>query len=723
MNITGTYNKAISRNRKNGFTSFLIELKDYDDKGRKVYFCNGNIPFFAEGSPVSAEGEFKTIRDKEIFCVKKIQIDISDDGLLQKFIYSNLPAGLGAKASKRVLELLKEKNITIEDFIRSETAIEELSCLKGFSKIFAVQFLNKTENSLCEKNLYYKLAKYGITFQQVIELRKKYKNKTNEKLASNPYEILQDIGVSFSVIDLYAKEHGIDYINKDRIKALTEEVAKSITENGHSLIPEEEYTKIFRAKENLISAFEEPLPSTLIMIGAYSSSALVRESINGLRALGNKQAKDVEEDIIKNLIRLKKTEKALIPIEQIEIYKNKITNLDDTQKQMLDTLDKSDICMLIGGPGTGKTTTIRSMLKVFKTYFPGKTYALCAPSGRAAQNIKGSTGEEAKTIHLLLEYRFIGDTAVPARDKDNQLDADLIFVDEFSMVDIFLFRNLLEAAKDGTKIVLVGDWNQLQSVGPGNLLYDMLKSGLFRNVMLTKIHRQAEESLIIKNALNVLNGNKNIETGKDFEVITCENNEEGKFKFKELFLSLYKNDEDLFAISPAATGDYGCKVLNVMIQEQLHTTSEPYIVYGDDLFFEGDRIMTIKNQYVEPSYYNGDIWSIKNVRNEETIDIESKDGDQKTLSDDNLADIDLAYALTVHKCQGSEADICVIFLPEGIPSKLITKALFYTAITRAKKKCIIINVNNTMNKYIDAPMREIRHSYIPAMLKELCMQY
>jgi exodeoxyribonuclease V alpha subunit len=583
----------------------------------------------------------------------------------------------------------------------------------------AVIFVNKVESSLVEKKLYYKLAKYGISYKQVVELRNRYGKNTVKELDQNPYNALAFVNIPFSAVDSYAKDNGFEYTDLNRIRAFSTEMAKFIAENGHSYITLDEYTRLFRIKEDLLSAYTEQIPDTLIKWGAFSSGALLNEKMDDHFIIGNKKAKEIETEIVSRLKAIKKAEKELIPQRYIDMYKKDCKLLDDCQKKMLDTLGSTDACFLIGGPGTGKTTTINKIIDMFKHYYPGKSYALCAPSGRAAQNIKEATGEESMTIHLLLEYCFIGDKAEPRRNAENPLDADLIIIDEFSMVGINLFLNLLKAVKDDAKIIMVGDWNQLMSIEPGNLLKDMVLSGQFRNVVLTQIHRQAGNSRIVKNSKKILDGDSAFELGEDFEIINCSNNEEGKLKLKELFFKNYNRSviNDTLVISPSTSNDYGCEMINSMLQESLHDTSEPYVIFGENIFFENDRIMTTINRYGDSPYYNGDLWSLKNINSETSVDIESKDGLVQTIADEQLEDIALAYALSVHKCQGSEANTCILFLPDNIPRQLVHRSLLYTAITRAKKKCIIINVNDALGRYASSPICEIRRSYIPNLLK------
>lgn len=718
MNIYGVYRKTLYRNRESGLTTFIVDVSNPDNNGIKNHFCTGSIPFIPQGAPVCIEGETSVKKDKLVFNVNKCDINVSERGLLQKFIYANLPTGLGFKASERVLELLNSLDCSIETFIEDEDSIEKLSKLKGFSKNQSISFLNKIKKTLFEKDLFYSLSKYGITYNQTVELSKKYGNDIYDVLKKDPYESLSYIGVDLSVMDIYAKENGIDYLSKSRIKVFSDKMSDFMSEYGHSYLTIEEYIRLFRVKENIISAFEERIPKSMIRFGAFSSNSFIKEQKGSTTIVINKKAFNTEKEIATELKRLKETSQPFIEQKYIDIYKNNCTVLDDTQKTMLDTLNNTDTCFLIGGPGTGKTTTIKAMVDLIKHYSPDKHIVLCAPSGRAAQNISESTNERASTIHLSLEYHFEGLEAVPGKDKNNPIDADVIIVDEFSMVGIYLFNNLLKALRNGTKLILIGDWNQLQPSEPGNLLHDLVNSGKFRYVSLTNVHRQAKDSHIITNALKLLSGKTDFAQGDDYKVIRCANNEEGKIRVKEEFLKRYdQNDlKKILIISPSASGPDGCEILNSYIQGCLHSTSEPYITYKDSLLFEGDKVMTIHNRYGNDPYFNGDIWKLDSVIDEDTVHLKNEENRILTINGEKFDDVSLAYSMTVHKCQGSEADTCIIYLPNNIPKMLFTRSLIYTASTRAKKECIIITVNDTLEKYAASPVHEIRRSMIGTLI-------
>lgn len=713
--IKGIYNKTLYRNKATGLTSFIFNLNAYDDNGNKSYICKGKIPSYAPGSPLILSGKLLQEEDALTFKVEESDYNTSETGMLLSFIKACLPAGMGEKKAEEVLKLLVALKMPIEEFVEYDKALDYMLTLNGFNMQSAVSFINKVSGSLIEKELFYSLARFGIKFSQASKLCDRYGVKVKGLIKENPYEILYGIGISFSRIDVYAKENGYDYCDENRIKALVNVTLLNVMACGHAFVSAEEFKTIFRRTERLTSAFEEQVPMGLVYLEICQNKGLMVEDdkIYVLEAL------KAENEVVAGLKRLSVTSQALISKDKIEIYKEKAQELDETQKTVLDLLEDTKPCSLVGGPGTGKTTTIKRVIECFKEYCPNKRYALIAPTGRAAQRIKESSGEEALTIHMLLEYYFLNGEGMPYRDEKNPLDVDFIIVDESSMVGLFLFNSLLKALKDGTKLMIVGDWNQLQSVEPGALLHDIVESKKFKTVFLTKVHRQSESSSIVKTARTLINDGIWEEDGDEIKVYHCKNNEEGRLLTKELYLSITKEEknDDCIVICPQRKGDYGIESINSLIQSEIHNTNEPYITCGNNIFFEDDKVMTVRNNYDE-FYYNGDIWSLKNIVSESEVKLQNKDEISITLKDDYLEDMELAYATTVHKCQGSEADTCIVFLPQNVSKSLKSRSLLYTAITRSKRRLIVIEVNGSLEEFVVAKNTNIRNSDVKNMLEK-----
>ena len=347
--------------------------------------------------------------------------------------------------------------------------------------------------------------------------------------------------------------------------------------------------------------------------------------------------------------------------------------------------------------------------------------AVCAPTGRAAERIKEASGLDAFTIHLLMEYRIEDGQAYPMRNENNPIDADFIIIDEFSMVGIFLFKNFLNAVTNTTKLLFVGDWNQLPSVEPGFLLHDLVNSKKFPYCKLTSTHRQKENSSICVNRDLILSGDTDLKQDDHFVIQRFHNDTEARMKMKDIFETMYDKDnfQKLHVITPQQTGIIGVQGLNLLAQEIFHTADEDHICYGDDCFYIDDKVMTTKNVYGDESYYNGNLWTIHDFGIDE-ITLSSTDETNVKIHEDHYEDISLAYATTIHKFQGSEGDIMVIVLPSDIAPSMISRSILYTAETRAIEKVIILSSENMLERFIKAEMHQKRNSGIITKLDNLC---
>lgn len=424
----------------------------------------------------------------------------------------------------------------------------------------------------------------------------------------------------------------------------------------------------------------------------------------------------------KNIKFIKNFEKELDKQEKIlEII------LSEKQREALIQANENNISIITGGPGTGKTTIVRNLIDIYKA--KNKKVVLCAPTGRAAKKLSESTGEDAKTIHRLLEIGKIDDDKLANIDADfKPIDADVIVIDEMSMVDIFLMNYLTKAIYLGTKLVLVGDSNQLPSVGAGSVLKDLIESGVIPTVNLDKIFRQAAKSDIIINAHRVNNSEMFIdkkerqESNNDFFYI----NESNPDKIIEQIVSLsttrlekygeYDFFKDIQILTPTKKGTLGTKELNKVLQDKINPADEykKEKKYGETLFREGDRIMQVKNNYdifwdrtIDREYetgmgvFNGEFGKIEKIDTvEKQIKVEFDDGKIAWYMYSELEQLDLAYAITIHKSQGSEFNVVIIALPQASPM-LLTKNLLYTGITRAKKLLIVLGNGKVVNYMIN----------------------
>ncbi|NLT13477.1 MAG: AAA family ATPase, partial [Clostridiales bacterium] len=386
--------------------------------------------------------------------------------------------------------------------------------------------------------------------------------------------------------------------------------------------------------------------------------------------------------------------------EELCAYAEKICGVKyaEQQREAFQLLKTGGVGIITGGPGTGKTTVIKGLLAAYQKMFPDRVIKLCAPTGRASQRMKEATGREATTIHRLLEYKPFENTAT-YKNGANPIDADFLFVDEGSMISIDVADLLFSAIRSGTTVLIAGDIDQLPSVGTGNVLNDLIESGVIPVIALKKTHRQAEGSVIIDNAKKIREGYSNLSACDDFEIFVRDDDEIPDV-IEEQFLKYYKT-EDVFSaqvLVPARKRQgTGAKDINKRLQAIINTSSKG-LTYSDTTFKTGDKVMLMRNNYTaEDAYFNGDVGVVLST-DETGLDL-LIDGQKIRIDESQLNDVSLAYATTIHKSQGSEYDVAICVMPSE-PSIMLQRNLLYTAITRAKKKVILIAAPNAIDRAV-----------------------
>ena len=539
----------------------------------------------------------------------------------------------------------------------------------------------------------------------------------------DPY-ILIDItyGVDLKKIDKMTMEIGIDTCSNKRIESAIKYALNISGNNGHTCVLKENLIKFI---EELLHIDKKYIEDSIINLRTKKQIVLEkREDIDWVYLY---QAYKAEENIAEKLLTLLKSKN----IKRIDNIKEKLEKqekqyniqLSEKQKEAIELVNDNNVCVITGGPGTGKTTIIKNIIDIYKT--KKLKVILCAPTGRAAKRMKEATNEDAKTIHRLLEIGKIEEDRNSMVEYDvAPIDADVIIIDEMSMVDTYIMNYLVKAIYRGTKLILVGDENQLPSVGPGTVLKDIIDSKKIPTICLNKIFRQAAKSQIVLNAHNVNNGkgfikkeNLDSDIKEDFFYI----NESNQEKILNHVLTLSKNklkmsdSEDFYnniqVLTPTKKGLVGTRELNKRLQEVLNPPSETKKEkkYGDVIFREGDKIMQIKNNYdifwerKKENYesgtgiFNGEMGIIKSI-DEESKQVKILFDDDKivwyTYSD--LEQIEHSYSITIHKSQGSEFDVAIIVVPKAY-QMLLTRNLLYTGLTRAKKMLILIGGEETIN--------------------------
>ena len=719
MELKGEIVDVIYKNEVNSYTIANLETES------EIFTVVGYLPFINVGDNLKLEGKFVTHqeygRQFKIDTFEKIMPETLD--ALERYLANGNVKGIGPATAQKIIKEFREETISVFKF-----EPEKLSKIKGISREKAIE-MGKSFNENFELwQIVGFLDKFKIPVSAAEGIYKKLGENTIGKIEENPY-ILVDLvrGVDFKQIDKMALDLGMDYTNPERIANGIKYSLEIVTNNGHTCV-QKENLELF-VKE-LLNISEDLIETEFINLRAKEKIVIeVRENTKWVYLYEFYKA---EENIAqrlmvlnnsKNIKKISKIDKELKILEE----KQDII-LSEKQIEAIKEINNNNVCIITGGPGTGKTTIIKTVLDLYKNQ--GKKVSLCAPTGRAAKRMEEATGNEAKTLHRLLEIGKMKEETWIKQSIEEEvtpIDADVIIVDEVSMVDIFLMNYLVKAIYLGTKLVLVGDIDQLPSVGPGAVLKSIISSKRFSTVYLDKIFRQAAKSKIILNAHNVnrgerfiQNNSENSDLNQDFFFI----NEYNQEKILDNILSLSKERlknygdyeflKNIQVITPSKKGLIGTRELNRYLQQELNPKQEgkKEKTFGSVIFRQGDRIMQIKNNYdiywekhkeqfeYGSGIFNGEFGTIVDF-NEEEKQVQVLYDDDKNVwySYQDIDQIEHAYSITVHKSQGSEFDVVILPITASAPM-LLTRNLLYTAITRAKKLLIVISSQNIIDKMI-----------------------
>ena len=714
MKITGNVENIVFRNETNGYSVVNIS---HNNKRLTVV---GNLPEVYEGQTLELDGEF-IVNKKfgEQFKVDDVKI-IEPTSLpaIEKYLASGLIYGIGPVTAKKIVDEFKEDTLTVLEFNPMK-----LSKIRGISKQKAAEISNAYNEMKGMQNVIIFLQSHFISTNMAIKIYNVYKDKTIEIIKNNPYQLIEDVdGIGFSTADKIAVKLGIDLYGENRIKAGLVYTLKTASEReGHTYLPKDNLinncVEILNFSENERNLIEKCI-EYLQIEGMVKNFSYHGEDISSLTKFYFQ-----EKYIARKLYKLSynEFEEKINFIDSINLYQrlhNIQLNGEQTDAVMY-SLTKG-VSVITGGPGTGKTTIVKCILEMFKQQ--NKKVLLCAPTGRAAKRLTETSGIEAKTIHRALEMNPSENEGFFHRNENNPLDADVVIIDEMSMVDVALFYHLLKALRSTTRLIMVGDKDQLPSVGAGNVLRDIIESGKLHTTQLINIYRQGNDSLIITNAHLINNGKMPIidNTSKDFFYEQGKDLETNSETIIDLVTTRLPNyfgyrPQDIQVLAPMKAGPCGIDNLN----KRLQMTINPYFS-GIELSTEftkyhvGDKIMQIINNY-EMNYvkyekngmtqegsgiYNGDIGYITNIEpNSHQVTVKFDDGKICKYEKTDLYQITLAYAITIHKSQGSEFDCVVIPLVPGAPI-IITRNLLYTAITRAKKTVVLVGSKQILARMI-----------------------
>lgn len=760
--VKGYVEKIKYRNEDNGYS--VLSVTGADDG--EEYILVGNFSYISEGELVEAAGRMTEhpIYGEQL-AVESYELKEPEDTVsMERYLGSGAIKGIGAALATRIVKKFKTDTFRI-----MEEEPERLAEIKGISEKMAIGEQVGEKKDMRQAMMF--LQNYGISMNLSVKIYQEYGPAMYNVIKTNPYKLADDIpGVGFKMADEIASKVGIFTDSDFRIKSGILYTLLQASANGHTYLPEEELeaqaSELLKVEpeaiekhlmdmqmdkrlvvKNLDAAGQGvnggglPVPDAaggdepLIRRGVYAAQYYYTE-LNAAKMLHdlNITGSEPEEQIRKSLAQIQEQEKI---------------ELDELQIQAVIEAVNCGLLIITGGPGTGKTTTINTIIRYFE--MGDMEILLAAPTGRAAKRMTEATGYEARTIHRLLELSGMPEPNEKnqnsgmhfERNEENPLDADVIIIDEMSMVDIHLLHALLKAVNVGTRLILVGDVDQLPSVGPGNVLRDMIDSECFHVVKLTRIFRQAAQSDIIVNA-HKINAGEKVDLAKRSRDFLFIRREEPNSIINAMItlvkekLPAYVNADvfDIQIMTPMRKGALGVDRLNTILQDFLNPPSpdKPEKEAAGTLFRLGDKVMQIKNNYqIEwrlcnrygipidkgTGVFNGDTGVIREINLfAELLTVEFDEGKLVDYSFRQLEELELAYAITIHKSQGSEYPAVVIPVYSG-PRMLMTRNLIYTAVTRARSCVCLVGIPQVFQQMVDNAMEQKRYSGLKARIEEL----
>ena len=741
MEIEGVVTDIIYQNEVNSYLIAEFEMED------EITTIVGYLPFINSGDTLRLIGKYVEHKDYG----RQFKVDTFEKLMpqtieaLEMYLANGSIKGVGPVTAKKIVSTFGEETIHV---LKYEP--ERLSRISGISKEKAGEISRSFVENWEVWQIVGFLEKFGIGVESAKKVYDLLGVNAIESIEANPY-ILIDIarGVDFKQIDKMAIDLGMEPNNYKRIKSAIKYALIRTTYNGHTCTLK---VNLIEFVQQLTGVSEEDIEDNIINL-KIENEIVIEKRENEQEWIYLNQFYRAEQVIAESIIRLQNSKNAkkihnIEPkIRKVEEQENII--LSDKQKEAVELINENNVTIITGGPGTGKTTIIKTIIEIYKE--KKNKVVLCAPTGRAAKRMTETTGEDASTLHRLLEIGKIDEESLYKKDNEYQgapIDSDIIIVDEMSMVDTFLMSYLIKCVYQGTKLILVGDSDQLSSVGPGSVLQDLIKSNRIPTIHLDKIFRQAAQSKIIVNAHRVNNGEgfiskeeEEADSKQDFffikkasqedmieEVLSLCNGRLKKFGDYDFFQSIQ-------VLTPTKKGLLGTKELNKALQEILnpHTDNKKEKSSLGTIFRQGDRVMQIKNNYDiywerwiqkdeddEAKYetgngvFNGEIGRVTKINElEKTLTVKFDDDKICSYEFSELDQLEHSYSITIHKAQGSEFDVVIMAVPAAAPM-LLTRNLLYTGLTRAKKLLIIVsspNIIEYMIRNIDSKKRNTGLEY------------
>ncbi len=707
--VEGTVIDIIYRNDENAYT--VLEL-DHDGQ---LLICVGNIPFIQPGEYVRFYGAYTTHKSYgEQFKVASMESRMPEgDESIRLFLSGGLIKGVGEVLAARIVEEFHEATFDI-----IENHPEKLAKVKGISMNAALRIQADMKEVTGVRSAVIALQSLGLTLKQAFAAYDRYGAAAATIIDQNPYRLIDDVyGIGFEKADKIAEHMGIEKYSGFRLYYGIRHILRtSMENNGHTCLPKE---RLIKESAALLNTDIESIEKTYVKL--LLDGVIAENSYNNTPASAVASAYNAEAYCAYRLISLAKAAPKTSPIPGVvrDVLEN--AGLSELQERAIDCALNNNLCIITGGPGTGKTTILNELITILER--SGIKTVLAAPTGRAAKRMEKSTGRTAQTIHRLLEYGanpedddFRG--CYFTRDRDNPLEAEAVIIDESSMIDIFLLYSLLDAIEAGTRVIFTGDADQLPSVGPGNVLADMIKSGYIPAARLTEVFRQKGNIAHCAHGINkgIL---PDLYSAGDFIFIPANDPEDAMFKVKELYMTSLEEHtsmDEVQIICPIKRGRIGVYDINKEIREMVNPMlyGKHELTYGDTVFREGDKVMQTQNNYSKEWYlkgslkimtkgtgiFNGDMGVINYIDKEDgRLEIVFDGNKVAEYEKNELEQLEHAYAITVHKSQGSEFERVILPLCYG-SNPFLSRNLLYTAVTRAKQKLYIVGYKKAVEHMV-----------------------
>lgn len=731
--IKGTVKSIIFRNEENGFT--VLEL--VDAAGDEITAV-GPLPLANVGERIEVSGAWtehptygRQLRAQGCRVLAPATLTA-----LVNYLGSGLIRGVGESTAREIVNTFGLETLPV-----LENAPERLTEVPGIGRLRAAKIAESFAAQRDMRDIMLALQEFGVTVSQAMKLYKAYGNLCLAKIQENPYRLIDEIeGIGFLTADRLAQNAGVERDSAFRIKAGLKYTLQWARQEGHTYLPRDILIRI-AASERVLGV--ELLPVERALDELIIGGEVVYQTVGSADGVFLPRMHFLESDCAKRLLQVLHTPSPLLfldPENQVALLERELKiSLAPQQQEAVIRALTSGALVITGGPGTGKTTILRFILRIVQNM--GLSCELCAPTGRAAKRMAEATGVPARTIHRLLEYGYGGEGFL--RDEENPVETDLIIVDEMSMVDVPLMHALLRAVGPSTRLLMVGDADQLPPVGAGNVLRDVIESGAVPVMRLTDIYRQAERGMIVENAHRINNGQPpELASGKEdflFEEITAAEDVArrvvGLCTGRVNRLLTQEPRKDVQVLVPMKKGPLGVYALNARIQAAMNPPGRQKRErkHGDVVFREGDKVMQVKNNYKlgwKKACYNGIAEEGLGVFNGDLgtiLRIDSTEQELEVIFDDERAavydftmldELSLAYAVTVHKSQGSEFPIVILPLISGAPS-LMTRNLLYTAVTRAREQVYILGRSRCVYEMAANGQVKKRYSALGAFLQDL----